>query len=190
MNYSPISRHWNVLKKLFPLGEMEGEHDIELDVRGLSLDRADDLAKLLTNEIIPSTATDNSDIGMIGEFEQVFEIASDDARPLSARRSEVMARLVAPSGLNADFYYRIAESLGYNRYPSNTDPHIQFVKGEFLPFRVGISLVGIDAIYDQTSGSSRFTWTVQGTNVESDYVLQYIFNDLKPARSEVIFKDV
>ena len=46
MSYNPQSRHYSVLKKLFPL-DLDGDLDVWLDSKGLALDRAEGRAKRL-----------------------------------------------------------------------------------------------------------------------------------------------
>jgi uncharacterized protein YmfQ (DUF2313 family) len=183
------SRHYEVLKKLFPVPQLGGGLDVGLDVEGLNLDSAEDFSILLMKEVLPTTATNDADLGLISQWEKLLGIVPDDSRLIGDRRAEVIAKLTAPPGINEAFYYAIASSLGYNIFPSVTDPHVQILKGVYRPFRVGYGQIGIDPVYDQSAGFSQFTWKITGTNVESDSILRSIFNDLKPACSEVVFED-
>jgi hypothetical protein len=48
MNYSPQSRHYSVLKKLFPVSFLQGDQDVTMDIEGLALDRAELCGKTIT----------------------------------------------------------------------------------------------------------------------------------------------
>ncbi len=180
-----VCRHFLALKALWPV-KLNG-HDPKLMVEGLALDRAEDKAIALQYEIFPLTSTD-TDIGTLEQFEKVYG-TYDKYSSLNDRRNAVAAKMVAPSGLNREYFYSVAAKLGYNTFPDTTAPYIQIKKGLFKPFRVGISKVGIDKLYDQESGSSGVTWVVEGTNVETNTILQEIFELNQPGNGEVVFQN-
>lgn len=137
-------------------------------------------AAAIKAEIIPSTVTD-----MITEWEAALDIpTSSDA--IATRRARVIAKLRAVGGQSEDYFYSIAESLGYNISPSTTDPHIEISTDNYPAFKAGLSHAG-DPVYSGGSGASMFTWRVSGTSVETDAFLQEILNKYKPAHTEIEF---
>jgi hypothetical protein len=189
MAYSYLSRHYTVLKKLFPVPFLGGDQDASMDIEGLALDRAEDLSKKLFAEINPDSVTDDPLIGTISQWEIVFGIPVDDSKPIADRRKAIVAKMLMPSGLNKEYFYAVAAALGYHIWPDSTYPYIDIEKGLFRPFRVGYSHVGIDKLYDQTVGFSKFVWVVFGSNVESDLLLQEIFIAQQPGPGEVLFQN-
>jgi uncharacterized protein YmfQ (DUF2313 family) len=132
-------------------------------------------------EFNPKTAS-----AMLTEWEDAFGL-TDHTGTDAQRQARLTAYVGAVGGQSADYFYGIAENLGYNRYPSTTDPHIQILEGQYHPFRLGFSHIGIDKLWDGTSGHSLWTWTVQGTGVETDTTLQAYFNLFKPAHTTIVF---
>lgn len=187
MSYNPQSRHYSVLKKLFPL-ELEGDVDIWLDAKGLALDRAEDRAKRLHQELFPDTATSNTVLGALADWERTYGIVGDTTKSDAQRAAVVLAKMRDQGGLNRAAYYRISQALGYNAYPSNVDPHIQILDGVYRPFRVGFSKVG-DAVYFNDHGYSIYSVFVNGTSVESDDILQGLFQDRARPGCDFVFID-
>lgn len=144
------------------------------------LERLETSKNTIFDEMYPKTVTQ-----MIAEFEDTFGIAHT-SESISIRRARLLAKINAVGGQSIDYYYGLAENAGYNRYPSLITPHIRILTGIYQPFRAGISRAG-DAVYDGGSGASFFTWIVTGTSVESDAFLQDLFNQYKPAHTEIQF---
>lgn len=134
-------------------------------------------------EFNPATATD-----MLTEWEDAFGL-TDHTGTTAERRARLSARVGAVGGQSTEYFYTIAEALGFNRYPSTTDPHIRILEGQYQPFRVGVSHVGVDKLYDGTSGYSLWTWTVQGTAVTTNTALRAYFEQFKPEHTEIVFVD-
>lgn len=188
MTYNPQSRHYSVLKKLFPL-DLDGDLDVWLDSQGLGLDRAEDRASRLHQELFPDTATSDPVLGTLADWERTYGIVGDTETTDAQRASVVVAKMRDLGGLNRAAYYRIAQALGYNAYPSMVDPHIQILDGVYRPFRVGFGKVG-DPVYFNNHGYSVFTVFVKGTGVESDVVLQNLFADRARPTCDFIFTNV
>lgn len=131
-------------------------------------------------EAFPRTTTE-----MLSEWESVCGV-SGAGLTTDQRRAQLIAKLAANGNQTIAFFYGIAGSLGYNKHPSTTDPHIRIATGEFTPFRAGISGAG-SPVYDQTSGASLFTVRIFGTNIESDAVLRGLFDYAKPAEAEFVY---
>ena len=144
------------------------------------LERLETSKNTIIDEMFPKTVTQ-----MIDEFEDTFRIVHT-SESISIRRARLLAKINAVGGQSIDYYYGLAENAGYNRYPSVVDPHIRIFTGIYQPFRAGISMAG-DAVYDGGSGASVFSWIVAGTTVESDTFLQELFNQYKPAHTEIQF---
>ena len=100
-------------------------------------------------------------------------------------RTEVNARLNARGCVNVKWFYELAERLGYKKgkYGGSSwsfqtahpyyGPGIYFTDGEFLPFRVGISVTG-DKVYDNiTYGATTCTVYYRKGNGE-DFSTQLI----------------
>jgi uncharacterized protein YmfQ (DUF2313 family) len=153
-------------------------------VFGEELARANQRLVELLEEFFPNTANET-----LSEWEAAFGLDDWSAYTLAERRARLTAKVAAKGGQSIDYFYTIAENLGYNRYPSTTDPHIQIIEGTYYPFRADISQADIDAVYDQDIGTSAFTWRVVGTDVETDTALQEIFNLCKPAHTDIVFEN-
>jgi len=144
-----------------------------------------------TNQVVIESNPEAAD-ALIGEWEtemgfpdECYSIPS----LLADRRAQILGRLTVRGGQSIDHFYQLAESLGYNRHPSATDPHIQIVEWAFAPFRVGRSLLGTGRIYDGTAGESEYAWTVRGTNVEIDSQLQALLTKHKPAHTDIVWEN-
>jgi uncharacterized protein YmfQ (DUF2313 family) len=126
---------------------------------------------------------------MQAEWESELGLSPYSGDTIATRNERIAAAYAATGGQSIYYFYSIAEKLGYNRYPSTTDPHIRIQDQQFFPFRVGISKVGVDKLYSQTSGYSRHTWTVSGTSVTTDTTLRELFEKYKPAHTEIVWSD-
>jgi uncharacterized protein YmfQ (DUF2313 family) len=131
----------------------------------------------------------NSNLGALASWERTYGIIGDPTTSDQQRAGVVVAKMRNLAGLNRSAFYRIARALGYNTYPSAVDPHIQILDGIYLPFRVGIGMVG-DPVYFGDSGYSIFSVYVKGTGVASDSVLQALFNAQKRPSCEFVFQDI
>ena len=204
MGYVPQSRHYGVLKQLFPL-PLGGDLDADLDIEGLALDRAEDQATRLHKELFPDTATSDPVLGSLADWERVYGITPDPGMTDQQRAGVVVAKIRAgltPTIPASDSggvktvqatgtrlcraqFYSIAQALGYST--DNTQPKwILIEDGLFRPFRVGVGKVG-DPVYFNDPGTSMFTVRVTGTGVESDANLQAAFSDQGSPKCDWLF---
>lgn len=155
-----------------------------LSVFGMELNNIGHNMRLIFQDMLPKKVTSS----MIDAWESAYGLTSDNGLTVENRRAILLAKVRATGGQSVEFFYQLAEAKGYNRHPSTTDPHIQITTGDFPAFRAGISAAG-DKVYDGTTGASIYTWKVKGTSVSTDTALQSLFNQLKPAHTEIIFED-
>ncbi len=91
----------------------------------------------------------------------------------SERRSIVLSRINAVGGLHESWFYELAKRLGWHKVGS---PRIELLDGQYLPFRVGISRVGIDTVYDDISyGATTITIRYEPVSKSSDSTLKSLF---------------
>jgi len=155
-----------------------------ISIFGSELSRFYERVQAAIKEFFPQSATETID-----QWENDYGIIPDDSVALDTRRKRVLAQMNATGGQSVEYFYTLAEKLGYNRYPSTEEPYIEIVEFAFLPFRVEISEIENDSIYDQDTGGSIFTWKVVGTSVTTDMALQTLFTKNKPAHTEIVFED-
>jgi uncharacterized protein YmfQ (DUF2313 family) len=176
-NDNPL--HYQALKKLAPVN-FSGEFDKTLRIDASFLDIILMAFKALLNEGYPDTAN-----SLIKSWERV--IGFSVVGTIDDKRNKIVAHLNATGGLSKQYFEQLAVSMGYVIGGiSAPNPHLRIVDGLFPPFRLGISVIG-DHIYDQDGISSIYHWFVYGSNVETDTLLQSVFNDLKPAWTTIQF---
>jgi len=187
----PESRHYPSLvqlgnyDELFPVLTGKSNYHIILDIYGLALDRADDDAIDLYQEIFPTTATAS---GLLPEWERFVGIKPDDLVALENRRNAVVARLRARGGLSHKYFKTLAEGLGYNYGLAATQPRIWFVEGnDYVPFRADISASG-DQVWNPAPDAHDHLVTINGTDVESDAGLISLFNKHHPVGITFLYR--
>jgi uncharacterized protein YmfQ (DUF2313 family) len=150
------------------------------------LKRFHDSAVSLYAEMFPYRAT-----ALLPEWEASLGLISAQGESVEFRRQRIMAKINSLGGQSVEYFYSLAELLGYNRHPSTTDPHVRIEELTEVGFKVGVSEIGEDgdALYDESSGNSQHTWRVYGTSVTSDLRLVGMFTSYKPAHTEVLFVD-
>lgn len=136
----------------------------------------------LIDDFFPTTAA-----AMLTEWEEAYGL-TDHTGDTASRRRRLAAKVSAFGGQSRDYFYLIAEKLGYNRYPSTVSPRIHILDGMYVPFRCGISQVGVDKLYDPSSGTA-FSWIVQGTGVEDDTALVALFTEFGPSHLHLEFEN-
>ena len=146
------------------------------------IDRCMEARKKILTELSAKTTTD-----MISEYEKAYAVSS--AGTISERRAAVLTKMNAVGGQSKEYFYTLAEKLGYNRYPSTTDPHIKIDTAIYLPFRCDTSKADQDHLWSQAPGSSLHDLEVSGTNVATDTVLQSLFNLFCHAHTRVTYKN-
>lgn len=169
---------------------LAGHFDDDLIIEAGNLDDADDSVLSIVAEMFPSTATDDGNFASIAAWERVYGLSSETGATLANLRNAVAAKHAAVGGLSIPYFEELAVQRGYTIGAAGaTDPHLRITDGSFLPFRADYGRADIDAVYDQDAGASQSTWTVYGTDVESDTGLQVLFEDIKPAWTEIIYVD-
>lgn len=158
----------------------------DLDIEGQHLDLAQVSATKLLSEMFPLEAE-----LLLSDWERVFSISPDPSSTLDERRFAVLSHDRATGGLTLSYYEELARGLGFRigTHVTVGDPHLRISEADYPAFRADYGRADIDAVFDQLSGSSQYTWRVFGTSVSSNLSLQVLFNRLKPAWTEVIFID-
>ena len=172
------------------MGIVEGAtFDGILHVQGTALDTTEVAASLLLTEMFPDSASETAQTGLISAWERLLSIVPSSGQSIADRRLVVCAKYRAVGGLGKSYFEGTAEGRGYKigTHVGVGDPHLRVADGEFVPFRADYGRADIDAVYDQGAGANMFTWRVFGTSVESDAALIALFQDLKPAWSELVF---
>lgn len=180
-------RHYPILRALLPdlmaapgfaVGD-EADRILWCDAK--QLDIVDDDVAGVIDEMFPETCRHT-----IADWERVYALPSPSGTTLSARRAAVAAADLATGGLARPYFESIAAKLGYG-IGGSIDPHLRIVENAFPPFRADFGRADIDRVYDQGSGESRYTVQVFGTNVETDTVLQSLFNRLKTHGTTIVY---
>lgn len=123
--------------------------------------------------------------GLVEQWEEEFDI-TDPAVDLADRQAELNAKVRAVGGDNFEYFKNVAAGLGYN-IDSAVDPHLRITDGDYPPARADYAQADVSAVWDQGAGASSYTWCVRGTDVESDTVLQGLFNQHKAEGTEINF---
>jgi uncharacterized protein YmfQ (DUF2313 family) len=145
------------------------------------LDRLETDAYVLLKEAFAKSVT-----LLIDEWEDFFGIThTTDA--IETRRARLLAKMRATGGQSVDYFYSLAEALGYNIYPSTTNPHIQMRPPTDVAFIAGIAKAN-DIVGGSDAGTV-YTSIITGTSVEADTFLQELFDKYKPAHAEFIYLD-
>jgi uncharacterized protein YmfQ (DUF2313 family) len=162
--------HKEILQLLAPL-EMGGDNPADQAVEGALFDRAGTELEALGKEMFPDSAT-----RLIARWEARYGLADGSALPLQRRRDLVVARKRSRGSLSIPFFVGLAATLGYQitideKVDNDPDKWRVNVQGTAIYyFRAGISAAG-----------DRVTWWDMANTLES------IFQDLKPATSQVVF---
>ncbi|HSW68027.1 MAG TPA: putative phage tail protein [Bacteroidales bacterium] len=154
---------------------------------GKHLDDLETIVDEFLAEIFTSSTRDSTlfSDGLIEQWEEEFGI-DDPAALIADRRAELNAKVRSVGGDNFDYFKDIAAGLGYN-IDSATNPHLRITDGDYPPARAEYAQADISQVWDQDSGASSLTWCVRGTSVETDTVLQGLFESQKPEGTEIQF---
>jgi uncharacterized protein YmfQ (DUF2313 family) len=170
----------NQLLSMLDLGSI---FETDLEIEADHLDNAETSAELLLQEFFPESSA-----LLLSDWERALGIVPADGASTAQRRLEIAAKDGATGGLSKAYFEQLAGGLGFSiGSPGDADPHLRLRDGLYPPFRSDYAQADVDKIYDQGSGYSQYTLVVSGTSVESNTVLQELFNKLKPAFTEVIF---
>lgn len=164
---------------------LEKQFTLEAEI----FDDFDAVASELLTEMFPDTtrSTGTSPYGMLSFWEDVYGIIPPSGASDAQRRVVLLARINATGGFTIKYFEDIAVGLGYKigTHGDVGDPHLRITDGDYPPFRTGYGKAGIGKIWNQEGYYSAYTWCVRGTSVSSDTNLQEIFDDLKPAGTQV-----
>lgn len=152
-----------------PSGERLGA---ELNAEAKLLAVVDGLVADLLSAIDPETA-----INTLPDWERVYALTPGDGDTLQQRRDRVMAALAETGGLSREYFISLAKALGYDITIEEPDEpmwrwivNVSGAPEKVYYFRVGESVVG-----DRLEESG-------------DPDLETLFNRLKPAHTECLFK--
>ncbi len=169
--------HKDAIKLLFPL-ELGGVFDDDVALEGAQLDDAQVSADQLLKEMFPDTCTYT-----ITDWERTYGVTPSANDPLQVRQNRVLAKLRARGGLSLQYFLNVAQTMGYTitieKLMANTDNY-----GLEGRFRWRVTTSGIGPVYFR-AGRSRVADRLVTGNVMN--TLEGIFNDLKPAYTQVIF---
>jgi hypothetical protein len=169
----------------FVLGLLDDELSVIPDVVGDLFDDLRDLSLFVQDQINPFKATAN---GSLIDFERVFKCVPKVGDSLSTRRGRVIAAIRATGDLNKQYFYRIAESLGYTI--DSGVKYLSIIENYFQPFRAGYGRAGIDPVYSVSTGVSQYTVLVVGTGVADDADLQFRFSKQVLAGVELLYSNI
>lgn len=184
-------KHRHLLAKLLPPVSYEPQGEVlaaELRAEGATLDRAQQNAALVLDNITPFGAVDT-----LPDWERVCGLTPSQGANRQQRLEAVLAKLQELGGLSIPYFKGLAARLGY-------DVEIT----EFEPFYVDYSHLDQDILYEE---EVIWTWqvSVKGGQVRafpfyldmstvdepllsfSDAVIEAYFQDLKPAHTFVFF---
>jgi uncharacterized protein YmfQ (DUF2313 family) len=172
MNHSD---YLNLLALLLPpvTYDPSGERlHAELDAEAEVLTSLDIVITLLLSAIDPEAATET-----LTDWERVYALVPGDHDTLQLRRQRVMAVLAETGGLSREYFIGIAKALGYDITITEPDApmwrwlvNVNGAPEQTYYFRVGESVVG-DRLEEP-----------------GDPDLETLFNRLKPAHTECLFK--
>jgi hypothetical protein len=187
----PMSKYTILLLDLLPLGKawkrsLDKNITKFLSIFAYELERVEERVNQLFVETNPATATET-----IPDWEEMCGIPESNEVP-EFRRARILAhlRMIGRGRLNKAKYYSIASSFGYNIYPNTTSPYVRIYDRLHFGFRADIGRADIDEVWDETSGSSCFTWEMHGTSIESDTKLQTVVRRFNRATREVVFTNI
>ncbi|MDH3975623.1 MAG: DUF2313 domain-containing protein [Deltaproteobacteria bacterium] len=160
------SRHADILKKLFPVKNMEGLHDIDTIVEGDYLDKTSSHGDELLDEMLPQTTGD-----LIGDWERITGVSPNDIDTIDERREQVVAKLRARGRLDKQYFIDLAAAYGYS---ITIEGYKQMRCGEA---ECGDVLAPEEIVY---------VWKVIIS--EQNQELEALFNKLKPAYALVEFE--
>ncbi len=176
----------DVLKLLFPLPELGGVFQDDIDLEGRELDAVQTSAEQLLKEMHPDTA-----YYLLDSWERVYKLTPSSDDPLQVRRDAVIQKMRARGGLSRAYFIALAAVYGWTITIDELQPFMcgwnccgdsLYIEGVRWIWRVNVSG---QAVYSFKAGLSaageRLTWWV------ADTVLESLFTELKPAHTYVIF---
>lgn len=139
-------RHYYVLKKLWPLKQLDGDTNFEADmtIDGQNLDNAYDSGQALLREVFPDT----SEL-LIADWERILGL-SNASLSLPDRQAAAKSQMAARGGLSRAYYIQQAASMGFSG--------CQIIEGSSLQFIVH-SATGSATHLPAPVFSPAVTWT-------------------------------
>ena len=175
--------HYYVLKKLFPILDLQGDFDNDLTIEGKYLDQE---FYQNQNDLTPNLFPDTAEYsGLLPEFERMFGLqgSGTDAQ----RQAAVVAaeqKLINKNGkMNPAFYIALGASLGY------TDVTIhEGIKDVFILANAPNQSVLPHALYNQ---EHIWVWTIETAMIIPGSIAaqqwEHLITSAAPAFSQVIF---
>jgi hypothetical protein len=190
--------HYNALKILAPkCFAPDGNFNKLLLIKGKHFDDVRTAIATLREEMFEDTChplgsgQDESPYGLMEWWEAFYHIYTP-AATVAARRLILVAKSREKGGSNKAYFESLAEALGYGigTHGEVGDPHIRLVDGEYpwLTPQADFARADLAEVYDDgVPGRDRFTNHVYGTDVESDVVLQAMFEAKKVFCTTIIY---
>jgi hypothetical protein len=191
-NHSVVLR--KLMMRCFSAAET-AENEQILRIYGKRLDLVSDAIAALREEMFEDTCHplgdgtgDTSVYGLMEWWEDFYGI-TEPAATAAERRLVLVAKRREKGGSNRVYFELIAEALGYKigTHAEVGDPHVRLVDGEFPQPCGDYAWADVARTYDNSQGASLYTSRVLGTSVESDEVLQAIFEARKVFGTEIIY---
>jgi uncharacterized protein YmfQ (DUF2313 family) len=173
--------HYYALKKLFPMPQMEGVLNDDLDIEGFYLDNAyyagggrspadtDNYPKGLHAEFFSDTT-----MSLVNDWLRVYGLTVTGS--VADKRLAIAAAQNAKGGVSKAYYTAVALALGYT---------ITITEGTSLLFLIGVTQLP-HALYEP---SVQWTWNISTTSLSAtqDAYLEELFTRLAPAHTVVSF---
>ena len=175
----------NALKLLFPVKNLEGVHEADLELEARALDALQDRAEQLLDELSPATAFET-----LEDWERVYDCIPGVEDPIQLRQSRILQKMRELGRLDLAYFKSMAEGMGFS-----------VVIEELKPFMCGWGEIGDELMADDAD----WCWRVYVTEAPGIYfrigestigeyfsygyqsLLEKIFDALKPADTFVEF---
>jgi uncharacterized protein YmfQ (DUF2313 family) len=165
-----LLKHRDVLRLLFPL-DLGGVHAEETEVDGANLDDAAASAATLLRESFPDVSS-----LFLADFERVLARAPKQDEPTQVRRRHILQKIRSVGGLSRQYFIDLAATLGWT---------ITITEQSLFVWQVNVPPA-------QTTIPTHFT---VGRSAVGEPLILYtpateleeIFEDLKPAHTQVTF---
>jgi uncharacterized protein YmfQ (DUF2313 family) len=159
----------------------------------------------LLDEMFPNTSSEKSPsgagTGLLDRWMEIFQITNKSGS-IADRRNRVIGRMQARGGLNARYWAKLLQANGYNLSRDYTSTpvstsHVPVDIEEGGNFEWVISTLSPPAtkLYNDPNPLAQglvneealYTWIVHIYDVSSAVDIENLFNDLKPAWTNVVF---
>lgn len=102
-----MSRNYNVLRQLMPV-EMGAESDLDLQIEGQVLDRAEASAAALFRNLFADSCFE-----LLDRYESLLGLTPNPEASTGVRRAAVVAKLRERGGVSIPYFKTLSEGLGY-----------------------------------------------------------------------------